>query len=98
MLSYIYFLSIMYMPSHNLTELHIYDILYLLKDFRLRGDSMVSEAQKRATKNYEKEKIDKVTLRLEKGKKEIYRIEAEKRNISLNAFIVEAIEEKIKNQ
>lgn len=59
---------------------------------------MVSEAQKRATKNYEKEKIDKVTLRLEKGKKEIYRIEAEKRNISLNAFIVEAIEEKIKNQ
>lgn len=58
---------------------------------------MVSEAQKRATKNYEKEKIDKVTLRLEKGKKEIYRNEAEKRNISLNAFIVEAIEEKIKN-
>lgn len=58
---------------------------------------MVSEAQKRATKNYEKEKIDKVTLRLEKGKKEIYRSEAEKRNISLNAFIVEAIEEKIKN-
>ena len=91
------FLLIMYMPSYNLTELSIYAILYLLKDFRSWGDSMVSEAQKRATKNYEKEKIDKVTLRLEKGKKEIYRNEAEKRNISLNAFIVEAIEEKIKN-
>lgn len=60
----------------------------------MKKNPKTSEAQKRATKNYEKEKIDKVTLRLEKGKKEIYQSEAKKRNISLNAFIVEALEEK----
>lgn len=55
----------------------------------------VSNAQKKATAKYEKEKYDKVLLRLPKGKKEEIQTIAISQNDSVNGFINKAINEKI---
>lgn len=47
----------------------------------------VSQAQKKATAKYEKEKYDKILVRLPKGMKD----QIQKKSDSVNGFIVESI-------
>ena len=56
-------------------------------------DMPVSEAQKRATAKYEKERYDKYQMRLMKGKKEVITSHAAKRGESLNGFLNRAVDE-----
>lgn len=53
-----------------------------------------TEAQARAVKKH-LATLDEYKVRMEKGKKAEYMEEAKKRGMSLNVFILEAIEEKI---
>ena len=55
-----------------------------------------SEAQKRATKKYLDEKLDRITVRVVKGKREIIREHAEEQGESVNEFICRAIDETMK--
>lgn len=57
----------------------------------------VSKAQQRAVQKYVKNNYDRVVLTLPKGKREEIRKYAELNDKSLNAFIIQAIEEKISN-
>lgn len=61
----------------------------------------VSEAQKRATTKFENKAYDKILLRIRKDNKltrDDIQHAADQAHKSLNAFILEAIEEKIKKQ
>ena len=57
-----------------------------------------SEAQKRATLKYKAKTYEQVSLQLKKGKKEIYRAQAEKRGMSLNAYIISLIEKDMEGE
>lgn len=57
----------------------------------------VSKAQQRAVQKYVKNNYDRVVLTLPKGKREEVRGYADALGMSLNAFIVQAIEEKTSN-
>ena len=52
-----------------------------------------SDAVKRATKKYDQEKIDRIALRVPKGKKAIIQEHAAKQGESVNAFISRAVDE-----
>jgi predicted HicB family RNase H-like nuclease len=52
-----------------------------------------SESLDRAIKKYEKEKIDRILLRVPKGKREIMQQHAATHGESLNAFINRAVDE-----
>ena len=52
-----------------------------------------SEALKRAKKKYDSESIDRIPLRVPKGKKEIIQAHAASREESVNAFLNRAIDE-----
>ena len=52
-----------------------------------------TDAQKRATKKYLEEKLDRITVRVPKGEREDIRIHAEKCEESVNEFIRRAIRE-----
>lgn len=54
-----------------------------------------TEAQKNASIKYLAEKTDNLQIRLQKGNKERYKLEAAKIGLSLNAFVVQAIENEI---
>lgn len=54
-----------------------------------------SEAEARAIKKYEKEKIDRILMRVPKGEKEAFRAYAESRGESLNGFLYRAAKEAI---
>ena len=54
-----------------------------------------TEAQKNAIVKYLNEKTDDIRLRVPKGKKELYKKEAEKRGISMTQFICQCVEEAI---
>ena len=56
-----------------------------------------SEAQKRATLKYRQEKYARINLDLKKEKKDEYKAQAEKRGMSLNAYIISLIEQDIQN-
>lgn len=56
-----------------------------------------SEAMLRAIKKYEAEKIDRISLRVPKGKKEVIQKFAENQGESVNSFINRAIDEAMKN-
>lgn len=56
---------------------------------------MATEAQKRAIKKYDEERIDRIPLRVPKGKKEAIQAHAESQNESVNAFLNRAIDETI---
>ena len=58
---------------------------------------MLSEARKRANKKYISEKTDDIRLRVKKGLKEKYHLEAEKRGISMTQFIIQCVEKEIPN-
>ena len=58
-----------------------------------RGDIMAySEAQKKATAKYMKNKLDDIKVRVPKGKREVYKAHAERQGKSLNALIIELLE------
>ena len=48
-----------------------------------------SEAQKKATAKYMKNKLDDIKVRVPKGKREVYKAHAERQGKSLNALIIE---------
>lgn len=54
-----------------------------------------SEALKRAIKKYDQEKIDRISLRVPKGKKEVIQAHAASQGESINAFLQRAIDETI---
>ena len=56
---------------------------------------MSSDAIRRATAKYDKEKIDFVTLRVPKGYKNAIKKHAEENNETINSFIKRAIKETI---
>lgn len=51
-----------------------------------------SEAQKKATAKYMKNKLDDIKVRVPKGKREVYKAHAEHKGKSLNALIIELLE------
>ena len=51
-----------------------------------------SDALKKAIKKYEQEKVDRIMLRVPKGKKEIIQEHATQNGESLNAFLNRAID------
>ncbi len=55
---------------------------------------MYTEAQKRANIKYNKN-FEPITLKVPKGKKEIYRQHAKKKNKSLTQLIIELLEKEI---
>ena len=54
-----------------------------------------SEAEDRAIKKYEKEKVERVVFRVPRGNKEIIQLHAESQGESLSAFLNRAVKEAI---
>ena len=54
-----------------------------------------SEALKRAIKKYDKEKIDRIAMRVPKGKRELIQAHAQEQGESVNAFLNRAVNEAI---
>lgn len=54
----------------------------------------VSDAQRRAVRKHDTEKVDKVTVRLPKGAQEIIKA----KGVTVNAFIIEATLEKMERE
>lgn len=57
-----------------------------------------SEAQKRATMKYREKALARINLDVKKEKKELYRTQAEKRGMSLNAYIISLIEKDMEGE
>ena len=55
-----------------------------------------SDAQKRATLKWQKEKVEEIKFRVPKGKKAFLKAHAESTGESLNAFLLRAAEETVK--
>ena len=55
-----------------------------------------TEAQKKASIKYMSEKTDDIRLRVPKGLKDKYKIEADKRGVSMTQFIINCVEKEIK--
>lgn len=60
--------------------------------------SKYTEAQKNASIKYLRENTDDIRIRVPKGKKEEYKQLAENNGMSLNALIIELLEQKIKGR
>ena len=54
-----------------------------------------SDAIRKAVAKYQSEKVEQITLRVTKGKKAYYKKIADDAGLSLNQFIVNAMDEKI---
>lgn len=54
-----------------------------------------SESLKRAIKKYDQEKIDRIAMRVPKGKKELIQSHAASQRESINAFLNRAVDEAI---
>ena len=52
-----------------------------------------SEAAKRAAKKYDQEKIDRIAMRVPKGKREAIQAHAQEQGESINAFLNRAVDE-----
>lgn len=52
-----------------------------------------SEAQKRATAKWQKEKVEEIKFRVPKGRKEVIKSHADRCGESMNAFLLRAVEE-----
>ena len=55
-----------------------------------------SQAQNRATQKYQLANYERIAVRCRKGKKEIYEQLAKDRGVSLNALILELLENEVK--
>ena len=60
--------------------------------------SKYTEAQKNASIKYLRENTDDIRIRVPKGKKDEYKALAERNGMSLNALIIELLEQKIKGR
>ena len=58
---------------------------------------MVSEAQYRAQRKYQKERQEQIAIRVKKGVRDIYKTAAEERGLSLAAFVVASMDEYIQH-
>lgn len=56
---------------------------------------MLTESQKKANKKYIEEKTDTIYLRVKKGVKEKIKKAADKRNLSVTAFIIQCVNDKL---
>ena len=54
-----------------------------------------SEAAKRAVKKYDQEKIDRIAMRVPKGKREVIQAHAQEQGEPINAFLNRAVDETI---
>ena len=54
-----------------------------------------SEAAKRAVKKYDQEKIDRIAMRVPKGKREVIQAHAQEQGESINSFLNRAVDETI---
>ena len=54
-----------------------------------------SEAAKRTVKKYDQEKIDRIAMRVPKGKREVIQAHAQEQGESINAFLNRAVDETI---
>ena len=54
-----------------------------------------SEDAKRAVKKYDQEKIDRIAMRVPKGKREVIQAHAQEQGESINAFLNRAVDETI---
>ena len=54
-----------------------------------------TEAAKRAVKKYDQEKIDRIAMRVPKGKREVIQAHAQEQGESINAFLNRAVDETI---
>ena len=54
-----------------------------------------SEAAKRAVKKYDEKKIDRIAMRVPKGKREVIQAPAQEQGESINAFLNRAVDETI---
>lgn len=52
-----------------------------------------SEAMKRAVKKYDQEKIDRIAMRVPKGKREVIQAHALEQGESVNSFLNRAVDE-----
>ncbi|WP_458407294.1 Arc family DNA-binding protein [Anaerotignum sp.] len=52
-----------------------------------------SEAQKRATAKWQKEKVEEIKFRVPKGRREVIKAHADSCGESMNAFLVRAVTE-----
>lgn len=57
--------------------------------------SKYTDAQKKATIKYLQDKTDDIRIRAPKGYKEKWKAEAQKREKSLNQFVIDAVEQAI---
>lgn len=57
-----------------------------------------TEAQNKATQRYMKNAYDDVKTRVPKGTKDIWKAEAEKRDKSLNQFVIDCVEKEINSE
>lgn len=57
-----------------------------------------SEAQKRATMKYREKAYARINLDIKKEKKDEYKAQAEKKGMSLNAYIVSLIEKDMEGE
>lgn len=55
--------------------------------------SMYTNAQKKASIKYLSEKTESIQIRVPKGKKAVYKAQAEAHGISLNAYIIKLLED-----
>ena len=58
---------------------------------------MTTSAQKKATEKWNKDKVDRIALRVPKGKKELISKCAKKNNESINGMINRLLDEELKN-
>ncbi len=59
---------------------------------------LISEAQKRATNKYNKKTYDQISIRIPKGKREVYNQLAKDKNMSLASLIVQLLDREIENK
>lgn len=59
---------------------------------------MVSKAQQKAVNKYVKQNYDRVNVTMPKGKKDEYKLHAQSKGMSLNAYIIGLIEADIKKK
>lgn len=57
-----------------------------------------TEAQKKASIKYLKEKTDDIRLRVPKGLKEKYMEAAKRRGVSMTKFVIDCVENELKNE
>lgn len=57
-----------------------------------------TEAQKKASIKYMKEKTDDIRLRVPKGLKEKYMQAAEQRGMSMTKFVIDCVEKTLENE